>query len=98
MGPHQAEPGWAETCTGFNGDLGQGRQAFTKGLALGLGISQMIRPASTVQFRIRGRLPLLILDVYRIGTIRVIDLDDFLFGESVTVLNGGLLSRRRKSA
>ena len=67
----------------LTGDLGAGKTTFTKGLALGLGISQMIKsPTYTIVREYDGRLPLYHLDVYRIGdNPDSIDLDDFLFGE-----------------
>lgn len=75
----------------LTGDLGAGKTTFTKGLALGLGISQMIKsPTYTIVREYEGRLPLYHLDVYRIGDDPdSIDLDDFLFGEGVTVIEWG---------
>ena len=77
----------------LTGDLGAGKTTFTKGLALGLGISQMIKsPTYTIVREYEGRLPLYHLDVYRIGDDPdSIDLDDFLFGEGVTVIEWGEL-------
>ena len=77
----------------LTGDLGAGKTTFTKGLALGLGISQMIKsPTYTIVREYVGRLPLYHLDVYRIGDDPdSIDLDDFLFGEGVTVIEWGEL-------
>ena len=63
----------------LTGDLGAGKTTFTKGLALGLGISQMIKsPTYTIVREYEGRLPLYHLDV-------------FLFGEGVTVIEWGEL-------
>ena len=75
------------------GDLGAGKTTFTKGLAQGLGIKQMIKsPTYTIVREYEGRLPLYHLDVYRIGEDPdSIDLDDFLFGEGVTVIEWGEL-------
>ena len=77
----------------LTGDLGAGKTTFTKGLAQGLGIKQMIKsPTYTVVREYEGRLPLYHLDVYRIGEDPdSIDLDDFLFGEGVTVIEWGEL-------
>lgn len=77
----------------LTGDLGAGKTTFTKGLARGLDIGQMIKsPTYTIVREYEGRLPLYHLDVYRIGDDPdSIDLDDFLFGEGVTVIEWGEL-------
>ncbi|SNU91048.1 P-loop hydrolase [Streptococcus merionis] len=77
----------------LTGDLGAGKTTFTKGLAQGLGIVQMIKsPTYTIVREYEGRLPLYHLDVYRIGDDPdSIDLDDFLFGDGVTVIEWGRL-------
>ena len=75
------------------GDVGAGKTTFTKGLAKGLQISQMIKsPTYTIVREYEGRLPLYHLDVYRIeGDADSIDLDEFLFGGGVTVIEWGNL-------
>lgn len=77
----------------LTGELGAGKTTFTKGLAKGLDIRQMIKsPTYTIVREYEGRLPLYHLDVYRIGDDPdSIDLDDFLFGEGVTVIEWGEL-------
>ena len=77
----------------FRSDLGAGKTTFTKGVAQGLDIDQMIKsPTYTIVREYEGRLPLYHLDVYRIGDDPdSIDLDDFLFGEGVTVIEWGEL-------
>ena len=51
----------------LSGELGAGKTTFTKGLAKGLGIRQMIKsPTYTIVREYEGRLPLYHLDVYRI--------------------------------
>lgn len=77
----------------LTGDLGAGKTTLTKGLAKGLGIQQMIKsPTYTIVRSYEGRLPLYHLDVYRIGNdADSIDLDDFLYGEGVTVIEWGEL-------
>ena len=69
----------------LSGDLGAGKTTFTKGIAKGLGIDQMIKsPTYTIVREYEGRLPFYHLDVYRIGNDPdSIDLDDFLFGELI---------------
>ena len=75
----------------LSGELGAGKTTFTKGLAKGLGIRQMIKsPTYTIVREYEGRLPLYHLDVYRIeGDADSIDLDEFLFGGGVTVIEWG---------
>lgn len=77
----------------LTGDLGTGKTTFTKGLAQGLDIEQMIKsPTYTIVREYEGRLPLYHLDVYRIGDDPdSIDLDTFLFGDGVTVIEWGEL-------
>lgn len=77
----------------LTGDFGAGKTTLTKGLAKGLGISQMIKsPTYTIVREYEGRLPLYHLDVYRIGDDPdSIDLDDFLYGGGVTVIEWGEL-------
>ena len=77
----------------LTGELGAGKTTFTKGLAKGLQISQMIKsPTYTIVREYEGRLPLYHLDVYRIeGDADSIDLDEFLFGGGVTVIEWGHL-------
>lgn len=77
----------------LSGDLGAGKTTLTKGLAKGLEIEQMIKsPTYTIVREYEGRLPLYHLDVYRIGDDPdSIDLDDFLYGGGVTVIEWGEL-------
>ena len=77
----------------LSGELGAGKTTFTKGLAKGLGIRQMIKSQTyTIVREYEGRLPLYHLDVYRIeGDADSIDLDEFLFGGGVTVIEWGHL-------
>ena len=77
----------------LTGDLGAGKTTLTKGIAQGLGIQQMIKsPTYTIVRAYEGRLPFYHLDVYRIGDDPdSIDLDDFLYGGGVTVIEWGEL-------
>lgn len=77
----------------LTGELGSGKTTFTKGIGLGLGITQMIKsPTYTIVREYEGRLPLYHMDVYRIGDDPdSIDLDDYLFNNGVTVIEWGNL-------
>ncbi|MGT2926795.1 tRNA (adenosine(37)-N6)-threonylcarbamoyltransferase complex ATPase subunit type 1 TsaE [Streptococcus cuniculipharyngis] len=77
----------------LTGDLGAGKTTLTKGIGQGLGVTQMIKsPTYTIVREYEGRLPLYHLDVYRIGDDPdSIDLDEFLFGSGVTVIEWGQL-------
>ena len=77
----------------LSGDLGAGKTTLTKGIAKGLNISQMIKsPTYTIVREYEGRLPLYHLDVYRIGDDPdSLDLDDFLYGDGVTIIEWGEL-------
>ncbi len=77
----------------LSGDLGAGKTTLTKGLAKGLEIEQMIKsPTYTIVREYEGRMPLYHLDVYRIGDDPdSIDLDDFLYGNGLTVIEWGEL-------
>lgn len=77
----------------LTGNLGAGKTTLTKGIAKGLDINQMIKsPTYTIVREYEGRLPLYHLDVYRIGNDPdSIDLDDFLYGDGVSVIEWGEL-------
>lgn len=77
----------------LTGDLGAGKTTLTKGIGKGLGVEQMIKsPTYTIVREYEGHLPLYHLDVYRLGTeSESIDLDDFLYGDGVTVIEWGQL-------
>ncbi|AUC25498.1 tRNA (adenosine(37)-N6)-threonylcarbamoyltransferase complex ATPase subunit type 1 TsaE [Streptococcus uberis] len=77
----------------LTGELGAGKTTLTKGIAKGLDISQMIKsPTYTIVREYQGRLPLYHLDVYRIGDDPdSFDLDDFIYGGGVTVIEWGNL-------
>ncbi|WP_213495672.1 tRNA (adenosine(37)-N6)-threonylcarbamoyltransferase complex ATPase subunit type 1 TsaE [Lactococcus formosensis] len=78
----------------LTGELGAGKTTFVKGLALGLEISQMIKsPTYTIVREYdEGKLPLYHMDVYRaVDDPDSFDLDDYLFGEGVSVIEWGEL-------
>lgn len=73
----------------LSGDLGAGKTAFTKGIALGLGIGETVVSPTFTILRIyeTGRLPLYHFDVYRIGVDELAETDfyEFAFGDGVCV-------------
>ena len=58
------------TVIAFRGDLGAGKTAFTRGLALGLGASDRVTsPTYTiVNEYLGGKMPLFHFDMYRLGS------------------------------
>ncbi|MFA9468640.1 tRNA (adenosine(37)-N6)-threonylcarbamoyltransferase complex ATPase subunit type 1 TsaE [Streptococcus sp. E24BD] len=77
----------------LTGELGVGKTTLTKGLAKGLGITQMVKsPTYTLVRTYEGRLPLNHLDIYRLGDDPdSIDIDEFLYSDGVTVIEWGRL-------
>ncbi|WP_099221555.1 tRNA (adenosine(37)-N6)-threonylcarbamoyltransferase complex ATPase subunit type 1 TsaE [Listeria costaricensis] len=74
----------------LEGDLGAGKTTFTKGLAKGLDIEQMVKsPTFTIvrEYK-RGRLPLYHMDVYRLEELGGDELgfEEYLDGNGVTVI------------
>jgi len=75
----------------LQGDLGAGKTHFTKGIAIGLGIKDMVTsPTFTLMNEYRGgRLPLYHYDMYRISTddeIYELGLNDFFDNDGVCVI------------
>lgn len=74
----------------LNGDLGAGKTTFTKGLAAGLGIPDMIKsPTFTIIREYQdGRLPLYHMDVYRLenGGGDELGLEEYFDGDGVSVV------------
>jgi tRNA threonylcarbamoyladenosine biosynthesis protein TsaE len=74
------------------GDLGSGKTWFTKGLALGLGVSPdevVTSPSFALMNAYEGRWSLFHMDVYRLERVsEFLDagLDDYLYGDGVTVI------------
>lgn len=84
----QAEPGEVYTLIG---DLGVGKTVFTQGLAVGLGIQDVVNsPTFTiVQVYEDGRIPFYHFDVYRIGDVEEMDevgYEDYVYGEGVSLI------------
>lgn len=79
-------------CIVLTGELGTGKTAFTKGIAVGLGIDQMIKsPTYTIVREYhQGRLPLYHMDVYRIedGGLEL-GLEEYFEGDGVSIVEWG---------
>ena len=76
---------------GLCGDLGAGKTQLVKGLARGLGITEMVRSPTyaLVNIYAGGRLPLFHLDLYRLETreqIIAAGLEEYLTPAGVTVV------------
>ncbi len=86
-----AEPGDNLVLTG---DLGAGKTTLTKGIALGLGIEQLIKSPTYTIIReyTNGRLPLYHMDVYRVEYgADDLGLDDYFEGDGLCVIEWGNL-------
>lgn len=74
----------------LDGDLGAGKTTFTKGIANGLGISEMIKsPTFTIIHEYHdGRLPLYHMDAYRLenGGGEDLGLEEYFDGDGVSVV------------
>jgi tRNA threonylcarbamoyladenosine biosynthesis protein TsaE len=72
------------------GGLGVGKTAFTKGLALGLGIEDTVSsPTFTIANEYRGKIPLFHFDMYRLESesdLFDIGWDDYLEREGICVV------------
>jgi tRNA threonylcarbamoyladenosine biosynthesis protein TsaE len=75
------------------GDLGAGKTTLTQGLARRLGVSRPVTsPTFTLVHEYQGSVPVVHLDVYRLGHLQEVhDLgfDDFLGGDAVVVIEWG---------
>lgn len=75
----------------LNGDLGVGKTIFTKGLAKGLAITEIVNsPTFTIlQIYDSGRIPLYHFDVYRISDIEEMEeigYEDCFYGEGICLI------------
>lgn len=72
----------------LNGDLGSGKTTFTKGLAVGLGIEQMITsPTFTIIKEYDGELPLYHMDAYRLEhSEEDIGFAEYFYGDGISVV------------
>lgn len=75
------------------GELGTGKTCFVKGLAKGMGISQIITSPSFIILKIyHNKIPLYHFDVYRLNKpfqLEDIGFNQFQYGDGVTVIEWG---------
>ena len=77
------------TVIAFEGDLGAGKTAFTRGLARGLGITDRVTsPTYTIVNEYSGELPLFHFDMYRLSSSE----DLFDIGWEDYLERGGILA------
>lgn len=83
----EAEPG-AVYC--LSGDLGVGKTVFTKGFAVGLGVTDTVNsPTFTIVQEYQGRLPFYHFDVYRIEEpeeMEEIGYEDYFYGDGACMI------------
>jgi len=74
----------------LDGDLGSGKTHLTKGIALGLGISEHITsPTFNIVNEYEGRLKFYHFDVYRVNDpdeIAAIGFDEYIFSDAASVI------------
>lgn len=72
----------------LEGDLGAGKTTFTKGLAIGLGVTRVVNsPTFTIIKEYEGNLPLYHMDVYRLeDSDEDLGFDEYFHGDGVTVV------------
>lgn len=77
----------------LEGDLGTGKTAFTKGIAVGLGIKEHITsPTFTLVNTYTGKITLHHFDVYRISEpdeLYAIGWEEYFFNDAITVIEWG---------
>jgi tRNA threonylcarbamoyladenosine biosynthesis protein TsaE len=75
------------------GPLGAGKTTLAKGIARALGVTEeVISPTYTIVSEYQGRLPLHHVDLYRVEgreQIENLGLDDFLWGDGVSLVEWG---------
>jgi tRNA threonylcarbamoyladenosine biosynthesis protein TsaE len=74
----------------LRGGLGAGKTCFTKGIALGLGVAEVVTsPTYTIISQYEGRVTLNHIDAYRLqgdDDFAALGADDLLYGNGVTVI------------
>lgn len=78
----------------LTGDLGTGKTSLSKGIAKGLGVTEMVKsPTYTIVREYEsGRLPFYHMDIYRTANhVQDLELDDYFYGDGVAVVEWGEL-------
>lgn len=78
----------------LTGNLGTGKTSLSKGIAKGLGVTEMVKsPTYTIVREYHsGRIPFYHMDVYRTANhVQDLELDDYFYGDGVTVVEWGEL-------
>jgi tRNA threonylcarbamoyladenosine biosynthesis protein TsaE len=74
----------------LTGDLGAGKTCLTQGIAFGLGAKDYaLSPTFVIMRRLRGRLPLYHIDLYRLDRVAETEdlgLDDYFYGDGISVV------------
>lgn len=71
----------------LEGNLGVGKTTFTKGIAEGLNIKQVVNsPTFTIIKEYEGNLNLYHMDVYRISEEEDLGIDEYFYSDGVTVI------------
>jgi len=78
------------TIIGFFGDLGSGKTTMIKGVAQGLGVTELVKsPSFVVVTEYKGRLPVYHIDLYRIANsneLPEIGFEQNLYGEGISLI------------
>lgn len=72
----------------LEGDLGAGKTTFTKGIAIGLGITRTVNsPTFTIMKEYKGKFPLYHMDVYRVEhEDEEFGIEEYIEGNGVTIV------------
>jgi tRNA threonylcarbamoyladenosine biosynthesis protein TsaE len=88
IGKHLGEQAFDGAIITLDGELGAGKTTLTKGIALGLGITQTITsPTFTIMKQYEGRLRLTHIDAYRLNGIGFDqDIEEAMYQTGLTVI------------